>query len=391
MSDGLQPDDSFSTIGRCRIPEIESCIANGSIDVNARLARDPQSPLLHAAVKRRFSQVRVVELLLNGGARIDDTDALGQTACHVAAWNSNLKVLQLLIARGAAFDLEDCAKQTPLLIAMKHRYDESITTLLIEAGASLECVKDQLCVFAASGIAAIQTLLDRGVAVNQLRDSEMRTPLHLIAHLRSAETAAMVRLLVDVCGVDLQARTLDDMTCLTCTHIAAISSDSGALRCFIEAGADVNCVDGVGQTPLHRVLGYQCTVLLLAAGADMNILDNNGNTPCQLAASSRPRAMNVLPPLIAAGVDLRVLPNGTGVTITDEEVETARHDIATARLNLMLPRAIEVCFALQSRGLPALLTCEILVHACGPVAPMVAFHHWWKIVTIVKHFKVREE
>jgi hypothetical protein len=31
--------------------------------------------------------------------------------------------------------------------------------------------------------------------------------------------------------------------------------------------------------------------------------------------------------------------------------------------------------------------CAVLVHACGPVAPLILFHQWWKIATVVKHFK----
>jgi hypothetical protein len=39
--------------------------------------------------------------------------------------------------------------------------------------------------------------------------------------------------------------------------------------------------------------------------------------------------------------------------------------------------------------LDALQMCEILQQACGPVAPLIAFHHWWKIATTVKHFNSR--
>ncbi|MCA0328160.1 MAG: hypothetical protein LCH89_21565, partial [Proteobacteria bacterium] len=57
------------------------------------------------------------------------------------------------------------------------------------------------------------------------------------------------------------------------------------------------------------------------------------------------------------------------------------------RLRVVRRRAFDVCVGLQSLRINALQMCEILVHACGPVAPLVAFHHWWKIATTVKHFR----
>lgn len=76
----------------------------------------------------------------------------------------------------------------------------------------------------------------------------------------------------------------------------------------------------------------------------------------------------------------------SSVIFDSEGIEIARRDISKTRLDFVRQRALQVCVGLQSLNLPALLTCEILLFACGPVAPVVAFHHWWQIATIVKHF-----
>jgi hypothetical protein len=106
--------------------------------------------------------------------------------------------------------------------------------------------------------------------------------------------------------------------------------------------------------------------VMLAAGADLDAADRNGETATTAALRHQ-------------------------MTFDDaehsEEVEAARREIVKVRLDFVRHRAWQVCVGLQSRELDALQMCEILLHACGPVAPMIAFHHWWKIATIVKHFK----
>jgi hypothetical protein len=100
---------------------------------------------------------------------------------------------------------------------------------------------------------------------------------------------------------------------------------------------------------------------LLAAGADLDAADELGNTPRQLLAD---RQWIIVPEL----------------------VERMRREIAMMRLDFVRHRAMEVCIGLQSLRLDALQVCEILQHACGPLARLIAFHQWWKIATTVKHF-----
>jgi ankyrin repeat protein len=63
--------------------------------------------------------------------------------------------------------------------------------------------------------------------------------------------------------------------------------------------------------------------------------------------------------------------------------------VSKARIDLVRERALQVCIGLQSLGLDALRTCEILRFACGPVARLIPFHIWWNIATAVKHFRCR--
>jgi len=111
-------------------------------------------------------------------------------------------------------------------------------------------------------------------------------------------------------------------------------------------------------------------------------------------------APDVVNAFLAAGADIdHVSPGDVSVrqVMADEfswsvdaaAVDRARRRIARLRLDFVRYRALEICIGLQERGLDALQTCEILLHACGPVAPLIRFHHWWKIATTVKHFSRR--
>lgn len=115
----------------------------------------------------------------------------------------------------------------------------------------------------------------------------------------------------------------------------------------------------------------------------MNARDRYGQTPLQLA-ELQDCEDDELRWFVAAGADMSDLRHA--ITIDADQVEKARHNIAKVRLDFVRDRALEVCIGLELLRLDALQMCEILQHACGPIARLVAFHHWWKIATAVKHF-----
>jgi ankyrin repeat protein len=376
--------------------QINSLLASGSIDVNARLPRELNPPPLVFAVRCNSVDV-IVETLLNAGAHIDDVSDDQQTACHVAASHGRVDALALLLAHrpSANLTLRDRSNQTPLDISFVVGQDRRVALMLVEAGAPLHARHD-LCGFAVTSTRAIQALLNRGIAVKRLRRAvSMYSPLHVAAAARRTEFAVL-RMLVDVCAVHLDAKTAQGSTC---TAIAAFGGNLVALRLFIAAGADVNSVDTVGRTALHFVRRYECAISLLAAGADVHARDRFGETPLHSAVGAAARSIvsaSVVSALLAANADLDAA-NQKGNTVHQllanchmsldwAEIETARRDIAKEQLNFVRHRAMQVCVGLQSLGLDALQMCEILVHACGPLAPLVPFHHWWKIATTIKHF-----
>jgi ankyrin repeat protein len=371
--------------------QLESLLASGSIDVNARLTRNLNPPPLVFAVQcKKTRHVGIVEMLLRAGAHIDGVDDNGQTASFAAVRARSVDVLAVLLAHRPNLELTDNqSRKTPLQFSINSsdETNDSISVMLINAGASLDSLPTgALCKLASRSTSAIQALLNRGVVLNQLRNlNNDNTPLHLIASRAGGDAAtveAVVKMLINQCGADVEERVSFNWTCVS---LAASSGNVVALRCCIDAGADVNCITRAGHTPLHVVSDYECSILLLAAGAGVNARDKDDQTAFQLAASKNKTL--ILPALLAAGADPSDVTEQSIAAVAADRVETARRGIAKARLDFVRHRALQVCIGLQSLSLDALQMSEILQHACGPVAHLIAFHQWWKMATTVKHFK----
>jgi ankyrin repeat protein len=64
------------------------------------------------------------------------------------------------------------------------------------------------------------------------------------------------------------------------------SAQTAMMRLLLEAGAEPNCVDRSGVTPLHRAVRTRCSAAvrtLLECGADPTLTNKNGSTPMALA------------------------------------------------------------------------------------------------------------
>lgn len=154
--------------------------SDSTVDLNAWHERE--SLLVFAS---RDGNSEIVEVLLKAGARIDSVDALGRTACHVAALQSKERALAVLLAHRPNLNAKDEYGFTPLAHAFLSE-DRRCVEMLIVAGAALDSAgMDNLCGFAVSSTSAIQALMYRGVVVRDLRDGQNknRTVLHRAADM----------------------------------------------------------------------------------------------------------------------------------------------------------------------------------------------------------------
>ena len=251
-----------------------------------------------------------VQRLLDLGLSIDARDAQGCTALIRATGGGFAELASLLITRGADADA---------------RAASGITAL----GAALN----------AGRIALVDRLLEHGIAVDQ-RLVDDATPLMLAAALGSAEGVA--RLLAH--RADVLARDAQGNSALhAASQSAYASADPDGARALLaqllDAGAEIDARNQMGQTPLLVLLGAQVTAhtppgsralaelasLLVAAGASLDVQDTRGVGV--LHASAMHGMLDVVRWLIRAGADGR-LRDTLGRTAHDVALVLGYVDVA---------------------------------------------------------------
>jgi ankyrin repeat protein len=96
------------------------------------------TPLPYAAEQGR---VEVVRVLLEGGAKVEGTDADQRTALHYAARHGHLEVCRLLLDWGANVNAVDWRTNTPLHWAA-YSGRLAVVKLLVERGADVRMKND---------------------------------------------------------------------------------------------------------------------------------------------------------------------------------------------------------------------------------------------------------
>lgn len=196
-----------------------------------------------AGLKPSSPNPKLIQLLLNSGARPNAISTLGVSALYCAAYQDDERAFDLLMSSGADVNAKTSDGKTPLLRACS-KGNASIVKKLLDAGAPVNGTNGSPALAEAvyrGHKEVVLLLLNRGAQVNMPRGY---SPL-------------------------LQCHQED---------IAKI---------LLDHGADINATnDRGGQTPLHLAAQYgqlSTIKLLLSRGADPTLRTHDGETPLDIA------------------------------------------------------------------------------------------------------------
>uniref|UniRef100_A0A8D3DEI7 Ankyrin repeat domain 28 n=1 Tax=Scophthalmus maximus TaxID=52904 RepID=A0A8D3DEI7_SCOMX len=249
-----------------------------SADVNAR-DKNWQTPLHIAAANKA---VRCAEALVPLLSNVNVSDRAGRTALHHAAFSGHLEMVRLLLSRGANINAFDKKDRRAIHWAAYMGHIE-VVKLLASHGAEVAC-KDKksytpLHAAASSGmISVVKYLLDLGVDINE-PNAYGNTPLHVACYNGQD---VVVNELIE-CGANVNQVNEKGFAPL---HFTAASRHGAlCLELLVCNGADVNIKASKHQNiSPYCQSNFICSATLIQVGAEIDCEDKNGNTPLHIAA-----------------------------------------------------------------------------------------------------------
>ncbi|XP_054306152.1 ankyrin repeat and death domain-containing protein 1A isoform X8 [Pongo pygmaeus] len=258
-----------------------------------------------------FGHLRILQILVNSGAKIHCESKDGLTLLHCAAQKGHVPVLAFIMEdlEDVALDHVDKLGRTAFHRAAEHGQLDALD-FLVGSGCD-HSVKDKEPFFLQEGntalhlaagrghMAVLQRLVDIGLDLEE-QNAEGLTALHAAA---GGSHPDCVQLLLRA-GSTVNALTQKNLSCL---HYAALSGSEDVSRVLIHAGGCTNVVDHQGASPLHLAVRHNFPALvrlLINSDSDLNAMDNRQQTPLHLAAEHA--WQDIAEMLLIAGVDLNL-------------------------------------------------------------------------------------
>ena len=236
----------------------------------------------------RCGDTATIQSYLNSGDPVDLTDEDGRTLLHCAAGEGQIKVVELLIKRGCRIDPVDNIGWTPSIYATTCGHMQ--TAQLIKQQLNEQYLTDSVDIQGArvlhyaaevGQIDMIEMLAEQGLNVN-MGDDKGWTPLHCAAACGQLES---VRTLLRLGGRKSMTKIAGAGG--TPLHQAVVKGYKDIVSLLLNEGCPINVVDSEDASVLHRAaqVGQIYMIEMLAEqGLEVNIGDDEGRTPLHYAA-----------------------------------------------------------------------------------------------------------
>jgi len=231
------------------------------------------------------TQITLVNLLLDAGASVDATNALGQSPLHLTAVSAHPSVAAVLMDHGANPRARTATKETPLHGAAVNT-DSEMIELLVACGGKVDAR-------AQKGIQPMHTAAARGQLENmevlhqhgasfRCLDRNLEEPIHKAAYRGHDKVVAFLL----AHGSLARSTTLEGISPL---HHAAWGGHVATVRLLLESGAPIDAKDVDGYTPLLNAVErghYEIVRLLLDRGASLDVRSRYDVDALSLATES---------------------------------------------------------------------------------------------------------
>uniref|UniRef100_A0ABD2VYR7 Uncharacterized protein n=1 Tax=Trichogramma kaykai TaxID=54128 RepID=A0ABD2VYR7_9HYME len=274
--------------------------------------------------------------------KVDAQDNEGRTPLHKAIDKGNIKLVEILLRRGARPNLADDKKITPLhAICKRKNGDDGLLkrffeindelNQLVEVDTKNEEGSTPLHLALSHGCKKLNQLLLEKHADPNLANAEGHTPLHVICQ-REDDDVDLVKMLFEMSDkfnkpIQIDAR---DKSGCTPLHLALNGGHEQTAEWLLRRGANLNSTNLKGSTPLHLISAgkMDCADFLQTffeisdeqrRPVEVDARDSGGKTPLHYAISHRHKKLFEL--LLRRGFD----PN-----VADHHGLTALHKICMA-------------------------------------------------------------
>ncbi|KAK2883607.1 hypothetical protein QQF64_016739 [Cirrhinus molitorella] len=235
------------------------------LDVNT--ARPSTDTLLHLAAEH--GKEAIVYFLLRQGAKLNLKDKEGRTALHRASERGHTAVALALAKAGADIHATDQKLKTPLHLAAQNGHESTVKALVHEEKKSFKNQTTVLHMAATEDDATLAEVLLRNGALVDTRDGQSKTALyHAVRHGNEKTAAVLLKAGAQVDSVIVDAafelnrksllslflpyvhKSMSQNEITSALFKAVQRNLDGVVAALLDHGADVNCCNELGYTPM---------------------------------------------------------------------------------------------------------------------------------------------